>query len=474
MTNQPTYISIHTTYGLQRMAAAEAARLPINLTEMAVGDGNGNDVIPDQEQKQLVGQRYRAKINRVFQDASDPNKYTAELIVPAKESGFTIRELGIFDADGGLFIIGNTPPTYKPTLDEGAYADSVFRVDFLVTNAGVVNLVVDPNVTVVTRTWLTNNISIGALLPGGLARQIASKRTNADGDIEWIDPTGVTVTVDTIEEPQTLAENQTTVNLVATTTRSLAVYIGGLRKAMGAGADEWKVADAGASMTRITLGKSYAAGTRILLVQNDPAGNAAAPLERNRNLSDLENVEAARINLGVYSMAETDQKAPVSAICHFACAKAPLGWLKANGAAVSRTVYAPLFAAIGTTFGQGDGFNTFNLPDLRGEFVRGWDDDRGADLARPFGSTQASQNQAHTHAATAANAGSHSHTYMDTDTIFLGTGGFAAGPNYNINDRETNYQTGSAGLHTHAITIAATGGTEARPRNVALLACIKY
>ena len=79
---------------------------------------------------------------------------------------------------------------------------------------------------------------------------------------------------------------------------------------------------------------------------------------------------------------------PSGAVMYFAGQTAPTGWLKANGAAVSRTTYAALFAAIGTTYGAGDGRSTFNLPDLRGEFIRGWDDGRGVDTGRVFGSAQ--------------------------------------------------------------------------------------
>ena len=79
---------------------------------------------------------------------------------------------------------------------------------------------------------------------------------------------------------------------------------------------------------------------------------------------------------------------PSGAVLYFAGQTAPSGWLKANGAAVSRTAYAALFAAIGTTYGAGDGSTTFNLPDLRGEFMRGWDDGRGIDRGRAFGSAQ--------------------------------------------------------------------------------------
>lgn len=80
---------------------------------------------------------------------------------------------------------------------------------------------------------------------------------------------------------------------------------------------------------------------------------------------------------------------PPGAVQFFAMNWVPPGFLKANGAEVSRTTYANLFAAIGFTYGQGDGKTTFNLPDLRSEFVRGWDDGRGVDIGRIFGDTQA-------------------------------------------------------------------------------------
>ena len=67
----------------------------------------------------------------------------------------------------------------------------------------------------------------------------------------------------------------------------------------------------------------------------------------------------------------------------------PSGYLKCNGAAVSRTTYADLFAEIGTAFGAGDGSSTFNVPDFRGEFVRGWDDSRGVDSGRNFATLKA-------------------------------------------------------------------------------------
>jgi phage-related tail fiber protein len=149
---------------------------------------------------------------------------------------------------------------------------------------------------------------------------------------------------------------------------------------------------------------------------------------------------------------------------YFAMSTAPTGWLKANGAAVSRTTYAALFAAIGVTFGVGNGSTTFNLPDLRGEFLRGWDDGRGVDSGRAFGSSQLDQMQTitgsfriHGDNGTPV-SGAFSNIQRDIDTNTWGAG---SGDTDQIN-------------FTSANSPDARTGTETRPRNVALLACIKF
>lgn len=187
---------------------------------------------------------------------------------------------------------------------------------------------------------------------------------------------------------------------------------------------------------------------------------------------------------------------PAGAVSAFARNTAPDGWLKANGAAVSRTAYAALFAAIGTTFGAGDGSTTFNLPDLRGEFIRGWDDGRGVDSGRAFGSAQGDQNKQHSHTGTAQSDGAHTHTGSTNTTgahthdiarNAPGTGsvqtfsfGAATGvtnqPNAALSAGNHSHTVtiNSGGDHTHNLSINNEGGNEARPRNIALLYCIKY
>ncbi len=92
--------TIHTEYGLERLAAAEASGATINLPQMAVGDGNGAPVEPSSDQQSLVRERYRAAVNRVYQDPADNTRFTAELVIPASEGGFTLREVAVFDDQG--------------------------------------------------------------------------------------------------------------------------------------------------------------------------------------------------------------------------------------------------------------------------------------------------------------------------------------------------------------------------------------
>ena len=137
---------------------------------------------------------------------------------------------------------------------------------------------------------------------------------------------------------------------------------------------------------------------------------------------------------------------PAGSVIYTAGNAAPEGFLKANGSAISRTVYSVLFSVIGTTYGIGNGTTTFNLPDLRGEFLRCWDDSKGTDTNRALGSFQADDLKSHTH------------SYTRTDVV--GTA--------------TDWQVSGVMPSQVGATTGATGGTETRPRNIALLACIKY
>jgi microcystin-dependent protein len=533
-----TYKTIHTNYGLARTAQAIIDQTQINITHMAIGDGAGADVVVAATSTALVREVYRTTVNRVYRDPADPpGMFTAEGVVPSGTGGFVMREVGIFDSNGYLYCYGNLPAVYKPELAEGSQADAFVRVKFAVAEASVITLQIDPNVAVASHSWVLNAITPALLLPGGTTGQVLSKVSNANGDVHWSDPTVANVIVNTIEELQTLVSGQTVVNLTLTTTNGLALYIDGERVP----ASEWvpdPVID-----NKLTLNTGLSGSHELIAVQNEGAGNTPVPLQRALNLADVPNKATARTNLDVFSKAESRQLSPAGMFSYFIRTTAPTGWLKANGAAISRTAYADLFAAIGTIYGPGDGANTFNLPDLRGEFIRGFDDNRGLDPDRGLGSTQAGSMQSHNHAASsdgrgghnhdattstagnhvhnagAAMNGSHTHEYRDRyfaeNLVRLNQIGgvthkelLPAGYNNRAggyaSDADNDYSlyldsvTAAGGTHSHTIevygagnhnhtvtlqgvpdhahtiTVGNTGGTENRPRNVALLACIKY
>ena len=158
----------------------------------------------------------------------------------------------------------------------------------------------------------------------------------------------------------------------------------------------------------------------------------------------------------------------VGLILYFAKDSVPDGWLKCNGAVISRTTYISLFNAIGTTFGDGDGEITFQLPDLRGEFIRGWDDGAGIDTGRIFGNSQGDSTKRPNNAFITTTDGLHSHTY-NAPRLFRDVREWA---NYRVRKDLTSSNTGGAGSHIHTIT--GGGDPETRPRNISLIACIKY
>lgn len=409
-------------------------------------------MIPNESMIQLIREKYRATINRIYQDPENENKYTAEMIIPVSVEGFVVREIALFDRNGNMVLVGNTPEVHKPTLAEGVTQDSVYRIPFVISNPEVLELNFDPNVIIATHQWILNTLTPANMFPGGTIGQVLKKKTNADGDTEWADSGSAEVFVNTIEEEQSLVADQLIVDLSETTTTGAAVYINGDRITNKSGADGWLATTA----TRITLGKAYP-DSKILIVQNEPLGAAPYPLAQKNNLSDVLNKPLARQNLGVMSTDEAKfNDCPPGTVIMLAATNIPTGYrlLKCNGATISRTAYADLFSVIGTTFGVGDGVNTFRLPDLRGEFLRAWDDGRGIDTDRIFGSWQTDEIKSHTHNVRVQNDSGALGWPIDIDSTVKG--------DYMNNP------------FNRGQLVENTGGKETRPRNIALLACIRY
>ena len=170
---------------------------------------------------------------------------------------------------------------------------------------------------------------------------------------------------------------------------------------------------------------------------------------------------------------------PTGAVFCVAVATIPTGYLECNGAPVSRTTYAALFSFIGTQYGAGNGSSTFNLPDLRGEFVRGFDNGRGVDSGRGIGSSQSGQNLSHDHDADASATSNvsdpgHRHNARGYGNDDDGGNQFTGSGNNSVRNNAIEDATTGISVATNvSIDVDNDGGNEARPRNVAMMYIIK-
>jgi len=174
---------------------------------------------------------------------------------------------------------------------------------------------------------------------------------------------------------------------------------------------------------------------------------------------------------------------PVGTVIWYAGSTAPAGYLKANGDAIANgsgttqsitADFSALYAIVGA-----------NLPDLRGEFIRGWDDGKGTDSGRSIKSSQGELFKEHTHTpgVSQTTTGDHNHSFKASNRAGDEDGWDGGNKAFAGDDDGSAFTQGADtnkifdnGSHNHnvGVTIANTGGTETRPRNIALLACIKY
>lgn len=209
-----------------------------------------------------------------------------------------------------------------------------------------------------------------------------------------------------------------------------------------------------------TKASSQTAGImKVLNTLGSTATDAALSAAQGKALNDA--IAALNALLTGYT---ANSYCPSGQIGLFATDYAPTGWLKANGAVLSRTVYTNLFAAIGTRFGAGDGHSTFNLPDLRGEFPRFWDDGRGVDTGRVLGSWQSDAIR---------NITAQMYLYGQDGSSSQGAFGFRKqGERGLVWERNDNNAGVVMDFWLDASKVVPTA-QENRPRNIALLACIK-
>ncbi|CTU18278.1 phage tail protein [Escherichia coli] len=358
------YYAILTNQGAARLANATMLGSKLNLTQMAVGDANGVLPTPDPAQTKLINQKRIAPLNLLSVDPNNQSQIIAEQIIPENEGGFWIREIGLYDDEGVLIAVANCPETYKPQLQEGSGRTQTIRMILVVTNTEAITLKIDPSVVLATRKYVDDEVlELRLYVDDQMRNHIAAQ----DPHTQYAQKHNPTFTGEP-KAPTPAAGNNTT--RIATTEFVQAAITALIN---------------GAPATLDTLKEIAAA------INNDPkfsttinnALSGKQPLDET--LTHLSGKDVAGL-LAYLGLGE-GSALPVGVPVPWPSATPPTGWLKCNGAAFSAEEYPELAKA----------YPTNKLPDLRGEFIRGWDDGRGIDAVRALLSLQNGGVESHTH-----------------------------------------------------------------------------
>jgi microcystin-dependent protein len=409
---------IITDAGRAAIAQVGGAIGPVTLTKIAIGSAG---YTPTANRTAL-----QTEIKRLDPSGSSvPVPGTIHLTTQDDSAdSYSVKEIGLYTNNGVLFAI------YSQTgviLTKGSTASALFALDFVMTNVPAGTVVVgDAGFSYAQ----ANESRLGVL----------AIATTAEAQAGTIDNKIIT--------PLKMAQ------VTATESRRGVIALATTAEAQALAPDDTK------ALSVARLVDRTATTGRVGVVALATNAQTQTGTDTTRAVTPASLASAASLFV------------PPGAVMPFASAATPSGWLAANGAAVSRTLYPALFAAIGTLYGVGDGSTTFALPDLRGYFVRGQGTNADGTASGAFGTKQGDDFKSHSHTGSTSINGSHSHSYSapnsyQQDTTNSPANGKRATSNANPN-------TGAAGDHSHTLTINPTGGTETRPKNIALLYCIKF
>ncbi|MCI5344236.1 phage tail protein [Escherichia coli] len=361
------YYAILTNQGAARLANATMLGSKLNLTQMAVGDANGVLPTPDPAQTKLINQKRIAPLNLLSVDPNNQSQIIAEQIIPENEGGFWIREIGLYDDEGVLIAVANCPETYKPQLQEGSGRTQTIRMILVVTNTEAITLKIDPSVVLATRKYVDDEVlELRLYVDDQMRNHIAAQ----DPHTQYAQKHNPTFTGEP-KAPTPAAGNNTT--RIATTEFVQAAITALIN---------------GAPDTLDTLKEIAAA------INNDPkfsttinnALSGKQPLDET--LTHLSGKDVA----GLLAYLGLGEGAPAIGVPFFwPSAAMPntvidswsgMVFLKFNGAKFSASDY-PVLAKV---------FPSLVLPEARGDFIRIWDDGRGADGGRELLSWQEATN----------------------------------------------------------------------------------
>lgn len=416
--------SIITDIGMTKLASA-TPQDQLEITHIAVGDGGGpTPPALDPAATSLTNEVWRGSSSAPITSVNNPTTLTFEAFIPESDGGFTIREIAIFDSEGDMIAIGETPTVQKPAGGSDTALSLAARMNLTLTDEATVNLIYQEN-AFIDHQGLSNRSATGA-------HPASSITVNSFGSGPITIPnTDLATVINTIlgslKEPSTKPFIATAVDetndavlrrgawglgkYYAIANANTATRSGFYSLPLSLGAAGSPIPGESGSLLVINGGADADYISQIWIKSNDTSGSTlafrcgsgspsvvwqdwqfmwhsanlqvATELQAQAGISNSAFMTPLRVSDFVKSKNEM-----TGAIMPFATTVAPNGWIKANGAAVSRTTYADLFAKVGTFWGSGDGSTTFNVPDLRGEFVRAWDDGRGIDSPRSFGTFQ--------------------------------------------------------------------------------------
>ncbi|HDJ7967244.1 TPA: phage tail protein [Escherichia coli] len=503
------YYAILTNQGAARLANATMLGSKLNLTQMAVGDANGVLPTPDPAQTKLINQKRIAPLNLLSVDPNNQSQIIAEQIIPENEGGFWIREIGLYDDEGVLIAVANCPETYKPQLQEGSGRTQTIRMILVVTNTEAITLKIDPSVVLATRKYVDDEVLELRLYVDDQMRnhiaaqdphtQYAQKHNptftgepkaptpDAGNNTTRIATTafvqaaitalinGAPATLDTLKEIAAAINNDpkfsTTINnalalkaplsspaLTGTPTAPTAAQsVNNTQIATTAFVKSAIAAMVGSAPAALDTLNELAAA-----LGNDPnfsttVLNALAgkqPLDNT--LTNLSGKDVAGL-LAYLGLGE-GSALPVGVPVPWPSATPPTGWLKCNGAAFSAEEYPELTKA----------YPTNKLPDLRGEFIRGWDDGRGIDTGRSILSIQGYATEDHAHGLPSRSTIVTDATinfYFDENWVNSGTDIIKRGNTNDAGLPAPDY--GTFKTYKQSVAGLGTAASETRPRNIA-------
>ena len=412
------FYTLLTDIGAAKLASATALGVPLNITHMAVGDGGGLLPTPDAKQTALVNEKRRAALNMLYIDPQNSSQIIAEQVIPENEGGWWIREVGLFDESGALIAVGNCPESYKPQLAEGSGRTQTVRMVLITSSTDNITLKIDPAVVLATRKYVDDKVlELKVYVDDLMAKHLAEPDPHSQ-----YAPKASPTFIGTPKAPTPAAGNNST--QLATTAFVQAAVLALIN---------------GAPATLDTLKEIAAA------INNDPkfsttinnALTGKQPLDNT--LTNLSGKDVSGL-LAYLGLGE-GSALPVGVPVPWPSASHPSGWLKCNGARFEKNKF-PKLATVYTS-----GF----LPDLRGEFIRGWDDGRGIDGGRTLLSAQSHAYEEHSHRINIS-------TGRPGIDSTIGIVGSVTGKYVEYIDQPNDGE---------ITVIENAGGTETRPRNIA-------